>query len=30
MKEIMGVKGEPDFIDIIQSKGYSGMATSKG
>jgi hypothetical protein len=25
-----GVKGKPDIIDIIQRKGYNGVATSKG
>ena len=29
-KEIMGVKGKPDIVDIIQKKDYNGMATSKG
>jgi hypothetical protein len=29
--EIMGVKGKPDLIDIIEKKkDYNGMATSKG
>jgi len=30
IKEIMGVKGKPDIIDITQQKDYNGMATSKG
>ena len=30
IKEIMGVKGKPDIIDIIEQKDYSGMAVSKG
>jgi len=30
IKEIMGVKGKPDIIDIIQQKDYDCMATSKG
>jgi len=30
VKEIIGVKGKPDIIDIIEQKTYKGMATSKG
>jgi hypothetical protein len=30
MKEIMGVKGKPDIIDIIEQKRLQRMATSKG
>jgi hypothetical protein len=32
IKEIMGVKGKPDIIDIIEKrrKDYNGMATSRG
>jgi hypothetical protein len=30
IKEIMGVKGKPDIIDIIEKKNYNGMVTSKG
>jgi hypothetical protein len=29
MEKIIGVKGEPDIIDII-GKDYNGTATSKG
>ena len=29
IKEIMGVKGKPDIIDIIEKKNYNGMATLK-
>jgi hypothetical protein len=29
-KEIMGVKGKPDIIDIIEKKRLHGIATSKG
>jgi len=27
---IMGVKGKPDFIDVIERKRHTDMATSKG
>jgi hypothetical protein len=30
IKEIMGVKGKSDIIDIREKKDYNGMATSKG
>jgi len=30
IKEIMGVKGKPDIIDIIEQKDYNGMAMSNG
>jgi hypothetical protein len=31
MKEIMGVQGKPDIIDIVEKKrDYNGMATLKG
>jgi len=30
IKEIMGVKGQPDITDIIEKKDYSGMALLKG
>ena len=30
IKEIMGVKGKPNIINIIEQKDYNGMAKSKG
>jgi len=30
IKEIMGIKGKPDIIDIIEQKRLNGRATSKG
>jgi hypothetical protein len=30
IKEIMGVKGKPNVIDIIERNDYHGMATTKG
>jgi hypothetical protein len=30
IKEIMGVKGKPDSIDVIEKKDCNGMATSTG
>jgi hypothetical protein len=30
VKEILGAKGKPDIIDIIEKKDYKRMATSRG